>query len=492
MAEEKIALEAKLTGVEAVEKQFDGKVNTTLYAVLSTNNVFGLGDDSLVKLTERENQNEPFDKEKLKRAFEKIAENISVNHDGQDVSIEVPSEISKESVEQALKPHFDESIRYYEGFGTQATEGSDEERTYKYYSLYEGSGGFEFANAKVADLVQFRPDIEENHNETFIGIPVAFQEDKWNSIFAGQNKSEPADYIDGTQDLRGLGGYLYKTLQKDDSAFAKQKAESLAKYMKDNADKLTAIGIIQEVGIFSDKSRDAKKFNDDMVVLALSQALDKTKKRHAELASVRGLFKVPGAPEDKIFKTKPLDAFKYKPKRGTNTNWQTIYHPKDVSYLDFKDFLAPLANRGYIGQDEAKEFTALTNGIDITRKLQEIMEKNNLGFQLRLTNLENGRVQNNSSIELVNIIELPTDLVEKSDDEMFAKPIGDTSVSSTEPQSPKAEKADDLFGDSGNATADPFAKDANGSGNVADDPFVNVSDSGNDATVDFDDDDLPF
>src|SRR5699024_2883509 len=176
------------------------------------------------------------------------------------------------------------------------------------------------------------------------------------------------------------------------------------------------------------------------------KALSKTSTKHAHVASIRALFNAEGVPSDLVFKSKPLDDTKYKKASGKNEPWTILYNPKDVSWRDFYNFISPLERRGYLKQEDANELIELNDGIDITRKLIDIIERENLGFYLQVANLsDSGALQNTSTIELIDIRPLPDHLVggDQSVEETSEKPVAETSTQTEE------ETTDDVFADAG-------------------------------------------
>ena len=454
VAEEKQAMTGVLSRTEASEAEYGDRKVTSIYAVLAQSSMFGVSDEFKVKLTESEGDG--FDKERLGRAFDKIAENIK-EHKGEDVELEVPEEITEESVAEVLKPYHGEDIDFYESYATYDIKGDDgketgEQRVTIYFSLHESTSGFRYANSSVADLIDHRPELLDK--KEFWGLPTGFLEDKWDSVPVGGNRFENAEYIEGTETLKGLANFLFSVLKSDGSDFANKLMNDLKRYMEANKDKETFTGIIQTVGVFSERSRDAKKFKDEFTITRLEKALSKTSTKHAHVASIRALFNAEGVPSDLVFKSKPLDDTKYKKASGKNEPWTILYNPKDVSWRDFYNFISPLERRGYLKQEDANELIELTDGIDITRKLIDIIERENLGFYLQVANLsDSGALQNTSTIELIDIRPLPDHLVggDQSVEETSEKPVAETSTDTTSTQTEEetTDNADDVFADAG-------------------------------------------
>ena len=105
-------------------------------------------------------------------------------------------------------------------------------------------------------------------------------------------------------------------------------------------------------------------------------------------------------------------------------------------------------------QEDANELIELTDGIDITRKLIDIIERENLGFYLQVANLsDSGALQNTSTIELIDIRPLPDHLAggDQSVEETSEKPVAETSTDTTSTQTEEetTDNADDVFADAG-------------------------------------------
>ena len=265
----------------------------------------------------------------------------------------------------------------------------------------------------------------------------------------------------------GFARALYKILKNDDNELAKNIQKRLTNYIKQNeidGDFVgTTGGIIQQVGVFSDQSKNAKKL-DEITVMNLEKTLSAQKRTgRAYTGTVRLIFEVDGF-EGKTFKSRPLREAKI----PLSETFVTTFNPEDTNFMEFSKFTEPLYRLGALTMDDLKEIKGMDKWYDIMNKIQNIIIENNLVAKVSIDTV--------SDNYFVNLIGFEYDDSEGSDDEPSIEKEGDTLEQDAKEQASKEqEKVEEPQDTPKEAPKEDAKKDS---------PFENG--------LDINDDDLPF
>lgn len=362
--------ETIVTIADVISKEYEGQPTRLKLEVTEDNMFTGKTEVSSVALTESESlEGKDFKRDKLEKAFNRIA-------DYTGVELEMPKSISKTSVANALKPVKGKSLEVFIGTGVNKNENDVEEGTFTYHSLYEPTEGFEYlnANSKISDLMSIDDRFKEG--TVFTVKPLGFQ-GEINTKYFQDGKPHDAEMLEETKTRIGFARTLYKILKGDDSDYAKDIQKRLEKYINQNTidDKFVGStgGIIQQVGVFSDQSKNAKKL-DDVTVMNLEKTLSNQKRSgRAYTGTVRLIFEVDGF-DGKTFKSRPLKEAKI-PRSET---FVTTFNPEDTNFMEFAKFTEPLYRLGVLTMDDLNEIKGMTKWFDIMNKITDVITENNL------------------------------------------------------------------------------------------------------------------
>lgn len=404
--------ETKSTIVEiadVISKEYEGQPTRLKLEVTEDNLFTGKSEVSSVALTESESlEGKDFKRDKLEKAFNRIS-------DYTGVELEVPKSISKTSVTNALKPVKGKSLEVFIGTGVNKNENDVEEGTFTYHSLYEPSEGFEYltANSKISDLMAMDDRFKEG--TVFTVKPIGFQ-GEINTKYFQDGKPHDAEMLEETKTRIGFARTLYKILKGEDSDYAKKIQDRLTKYINQNTidDKFVGStgGIIQQVGVFSDQSKNAK-YLDDVTVMNLEKTLSNQKRSgRAYTGTVRLIFEVDGF-EGKTFKSRPLREAKI-PRSET---FVSTFNPEDTNFMEFAKFTEPLYRLGALTMDDLKEIKGMDKWYDIMNKITDIIIDNNLVAKVSIDSV--------SDNYFVNLIGFEYDDSASSNDEPVIEKEGD-------------------------------------------------------------------
>ncbi len=369
--------------IATVEENTGQKFRNNLRLSLSIDNMFtGVSETIDVKLTEcPDASSTDYSQDKVKKAFGVISEQL-------ETELEVPETITKESVEKALEPVKGKNLEVF--IGTVEVSKTDESnsdeskvtQTITYYSLYENQNiEYLTANSKVSD---FEEVTGLTPGQKIKVKPLGFALNKNDKYFSG-NKPYDAEVVEETKTRLGLARYFGGILKKDGSAKAKEIMERLTHYVNthksdDGTFLGTTSGIVQSVGVFSDKSYDADKL-DDYTVAMLSKAFSNdSKKGRINIASLRLVFEVEGS-NGKTFQTAQLQQSRY-PKKGER--FKTTFNPDDVIYGDFADFVEPLYHMGAFTMDDLNEMKSKDKWFDMVNIIERVIEREGLVAEVQL------------------------------------------------------------------------------------------------------------
>lgn len=409
---------------DVISKEYEGQP-TRLKLEVTEDNIFtGKTEVLSVALTESESlEGKDFKRDKLEKAFETIS-----NYTG--VELEVPKSISKTSVANALKPVKGKSLEVYIGTGVNKNRNDVEAGTYTYHSLYEPSDGFEYltANSKISDLMAM--DDRFKKGTVFTVKPIGFQGEINNKYFQDGQPFD-AEMLEESKTRIGFARALYKILKNDENDLAKNIQKRLTDYIKQNeidGDFVgTTGGIIQQVGVFSDQSKNAKKL-DEITVMNLEKTLSPQKRTgRAYTGTVRLIFEVDGF-EGKTFKSRPLKEAKI----PLSETFVTTFNPEDTNFMEFSKFTEPLYRLGALTMDDLKEIKGMDKWYDIMNKIQNIIIENNLVAKVSIDTV--------SDNYFVNLIGFEYNDSEGSDDEPSIEKEGDTLEQNAKEQASKEQE----------------------------------------------------
>lgn len=383
MTEEKNnTLFAKVTG-EIVEN-ISEKYKNSLRMELSFTNIFTMLTETIeVKLTETQKvDTTEYRADKIEKAFDHLSEMT-----GQE--LKVPKSITADSIKKAIKPIVGQSIEVFIGENTIEDKEGNLSHSTRYYSLFEG-GNVEYlrANSKPDDLIAAKPEIKDT-KKAFVGRIEGFTFENNDKYFTN-DKPHEAQMVEETKTRRGLAEHLYGILKADPSNKAKEKAANLTRYMKENTIdgvfRGTTSGILQSVGVFSDKSHDAKEMDEITVMKLVNLMSNESARGRAYTASVRLLFTVNGVPKkedgsDSIFQTHRLKASNF-PKRGEML--VTTFNPHDTNFSEFAGFVQPLYQMGALNDEDLAELRTMTKWFDIINKIHSVITREEVYAKLAL------------------------------------------------------------------------------------------------------------
>lgn len=356
-----VVIIAKFKGIEEVD---GGNFKDKLNANLVFGNKFGVQHDVKVKMAEESGG--VFQNDNLGAIFDKLNEELGTD-------MKVPEEITKETLEEALAPAIGENVEVLKLKGTAQEDGS----SFTYYSFIKTGGGFQFATAKIRDLVDRYPELKQP-GKTFVADLEGLVPDILDVIFKNNNDVSPTTPPKGSDTLNGVIKILGNVLKKDGSDFAKTLMNNLgALYEKENK---SFKDILHAVGVWSTNSTMAEKFNDKTTVLMLQSLINKNDRNHLPYGTVRLTFSVGG--EDITYQTSSLRTSHYKTSR--NLDFTTSYHPEDSSYLDFLDFLIPMDELGIVTEEQAQAIQKMNGHENILRKITEIIKDSGFKPELRM------------------------------------------------------------------------------------------------------------
>ena len=399
--------ETIVTIADVISKEYEGQPTRLKLEVTEDNLFTGKKEVSSVALTESESvEGKDFKRDKLEKAFKRIS-------DYTETELEVPKSISKTSVTNALKPVKGQSLEVFIGTGVNKNEDGVEEGTFSYHSLYEPSEGFEYlsANAKISDLMAM--DERFKKGTVFTVKPIGFQ-GEINTKYFQDGRPHDAEMLEETRTRIGFARALYKILKGDDSDYAKKIQDRLTKYINQNTidDKFVGStgGIIQQVGIFSDQSKNAKHL-DDVTVMNLEKTLSSQKRSgRAYTGTVRLIFEIDGI-EGKTFKSRPLKEAKI----PLNETFVSTFNPEDTNFMEFAKFTEPLYRLGALTMDDLKEIKGMNKWYDIMNKITDVITENHLVAKVSIDAV--------SDNYFVNLIGFEYDNGDNSDETSHEEPM---------------------------------------------------------------------
>src|SRR5699024_8350166 len=355
---------------------------------LTQSNLFTDSEESFdVALTSYDDDEKTYNRSKLEKAFNRIAEDT-------ETEIEVPDNITKESVTKALKNAKGKSIEVYIGERDLKNEDGELIGTDTYKSLFpqiQFSNKFIKSTHKIEDLVKMLELTDLNKK---IRVrPIAFQYQDMTSAYAG-GEFKKADVVEATKTRLGFARHIASVLQKDESENAKKAQERLTAYVKkhmkdaksDNPNDFTGRSgdIIQEVGLFSDRAYQAKGV-DEYVTTVLSNMLDNQKlKGRANLGTVRMFFTVDSLGDDVIFKTRPLREGIFKKNGNSSEILKATFNPDDTNFYEFRKFIEPLFRLGALSHEDVKDMKDDTNHFSILNRLTDTLIDNSIMAQVHV------------------------------------------------------------------------------------------------------------
>lgn len=408
--------ETIVTIADVISKEYEGQPTRLKLEVTEDNLFTGKKEVSSVALTESESvEGKDFKRDKLEKAFKRIS-------DYTETELEVPKSISKTSVTNALKPVKGQSLEVFIGTGVNKNEDGVEEGTFSYHSLYEPSEGFEYlsANAKISDLMAM--DERFKKGTVFTVKPIGFQ-GEINTKYFQDGRPHDAEMLEETRTRIGFARALYKILKGDDSDYAKKIQDRLTKYINQNTidDKFVGStgGIIQQVGIFSDQSKNAKHL-DDVTVMNLEKTLSSQKRSgRAYTGTVRLIFEIDGI-EGKTFKSRPLKEAKI----PLNETFVSTFNPEDTNFMEFAKFTEPLYRLGALTMDDLKEIKGMNKWYDIMNKITDVITENHLVAKVSIDAV--------SDNYFVNLIGFEYDNGDNSDETSHEEPMIEKEKDDTE------------------------------------------------------------
>lgn len=408
--------ETIVTIADVISKEYEGQPTRLKLEVTEDNLFTGKKEVSSVALTESESvEGKDFKRDKLEKAFKRIS-------DYTETELEVPKSISKTSVTNALKPVKGQSLEVFIGTGVNKNEDGVEEGTFSYHSLYEPSEGFEYlsANAKISDLMAM--DERFKKGTVFTVKPIGFQ-GEINTKYFQDGRPHDAEMLEETRTRIGFARALYKILKGDDSDYAKKIQDRLTKYINQNTidDKFVGStgGIIQQVGIFSDQSKNAKHL-DDVTVMNLEKTLSSQKRSgRAYTGTVRLIFEIDGI-EGKTFKSRPLKEAKI----PLNETFVSTFNPEDTNFMEFAKFTEPLYRLGALTMDDLKEIKDMNKWYDIMNKITDVITENHLVAKVSIDAV--------SDNYFVNLIGFEYDNGDNSDETSHEEPMTEKEKDDTE------------------------------------------------------------
>lgn len=325
------------------------------------------GDEEIrIKLTD--GMNEKYDRKHLMRSFNELSEQL-------EIELELPEEITGETVAKALEPVIGENITVFKSYGVVDRDG--EKQQIIYYSLFPESAGIQFPDATYDELFERYPSLKENGKE-FVAELSAITPDIKDVTFDDKGNSSPVKFPEGSETLKGVGKHIYDILEDDGGDFAKELQKKLVDYM--NGKIVTLTGIVQTIGIWTDKAYDADKLKRPTVML-LADMLNKNSSAHIPMAEVRYTFKFPD--NDAVYNSQAQSTSYFK--SSMPEDWKVRFHPEDLSIHDFMNIVLPLEQRGLLTSSDAKELKAMDNSYQILGKLTEIIAESGLNAKFRMT-----------------------------------------------------------------------------------------------------------
>lgn len=414
--------ETIVTIADVISKEYEGQPTRLKLEVTEDNLFTGKKEVSSVALTESESvEGKDFKRDKLEKAFKRIS-------DYTETKLEVPKSISKTSVTNALKPVKGQSLEVFIGTGVNKNEDGIEEGTFSYHSLYEPSEGFEYlsANAKISDLMAM--DERFKKGTVFTVKPIGFQ-GEINTKYFQDGRPHDAEMLEETRTRIGFARALYKILKGDDSDYAKKIQDRLTKYINQNTidDKFVGStgGIIQQVGVFSDQSKNAKHL-DDVTVMNLEKTLSSQKRSgRAYTGTVRLIFEIDGI-EGKTFKSRPLKEAKI----PLSETFVSTFNPEDTNFMEFAKFTEPLYRLGALTMDDLKEIKGMNKWYDIMNKITDVITENHLVAKVSIDAV--------SDNYFVNLIGFEYDNGDNSDETSHEEPMTEKEKDDTEQNTKEA------------------------------------------------------
>lgn len=439
--------------------------------LVQSNKFTGASDEFDVSLSRYDNDKKAYDSEKIKKAFEKIAQDTGKE-------LEVPESITKDSVAKALKDVKGESIEVFVGEYDRKDKDGNLQSTETYKSLFEPvkfESSFVRKTHDIEDLINELPI--NDFNQKVRVRPIAIQNQDMRKYFSN-GKFSDAEVIEDTKTRLGFAQKVAAILKKDESENAQKALNRLTEYVKTHTDSEgnffgTSSGIIKTSGVFSPKSYQVKGMDEYTKTVIPNMINEQQVSGRANLSTVRLYFVSDELGDDKVFRTRPLKELIFDQK---GEQLAVTFNPDDTNFFEFAKFLEPLYRLNFISDEKVNELRNETNPYTFINTITEAFIENSV-----MANVKASVVSGNATASILNL-ETPTEEElskgtkdfrgQKSDESKDDKPSEEKSdVSQAEPKEEvKAEPKEE---------AKAETKDGN--------PFATSGD-----ISDINDDDLPF
>ncbi|MEJ7209964.1 hypothetical protein [Staphylococcus capitis] len=346
-----------------------------------------------VKLTETINANSVVFKEnKLNDAFEQL--NQYIDHD-----LKVPNKINIDTVSEELKPLIDKEITVYREEYINEDRETGEKQSRVVYTLKPVEiKEYIKSNSSINQFLEMHPELK---SKSFLVKPVGFSLEKNNGYF-NRNKFVQVETINATKTRLGLAKYIYKhILYKDKTKKGELIRKDLSDYMNNNKNEDgifegTTSGILKSIGAFTHNSVNARGLGKETVSELNELVNERSGKGRANIATFRLIFSLENEPE-----------YKYKTRRLKEAMYQldgeilaATINPDDTNYMEFAKFTEPLYSIGALSSDvDLEEIKQLKEWYEITDKLIEIMNRENVFARIEISSVNGNKTFNLIGLE---------------------------------------------------------------------------------------------
>lgn len=366
----------------------------TLRLYATYNNIFNNKQTEIsVRLTETINSHSKvFKADKLKQA-------LDILNQYTDESMELPKKIDYEAVEKTFKPLIDKEITVFVEEIIKEDKHTGEKQTRVAYTLEPMViKDYVNNNSSIKDLLKRHPEFE---HESFLVKPVAFILERNDGYFT-KSGYQKVNVIEETKTREGLARHIYKILLKDKTKKGKEIRDNLANYINSNKNddgkyEGTTSDILKEVGAFTHNSVNAKGLSKHTVTMLNNLVDDNSATDKANIASLRLVFSIENE-DNYTYKTRKLKEQLYK--SNTQEILVATINPDDTNYMEFDKFTQPLNQIGALDlETDFKELKGMTKWFNITEKLIEIMNRENVYARIEVSQLYNNYTCNLTRLE---------------------------------------------------------------------------------------------